>query len=226
LGSPHSIDPAVAWGAGGEAVAAWTQAAGPSFELWSARRPPTGGFGSATRVSTSGAPATAPDLAPSDALVTWNERGGSQQVKTARLLADESGSEPPTEPPPGPTDGAPAGPQGPLTLPPAEVASADTTRPVVSGARISSRLRLKLALSEPAGLTLSIERVRGVSKRRVTQLHRHGHAGLNAVRLPRRVHGRRLPAGRYRAVLQAVDASGNASKRVVVVFRMPRALNR
>jgi antitoxin (DNA-binding transcriptional repressor) of toxin-antitoxin stability system len=70
-----------------------------------------------------------------------------------------------------------------------------------------------LRLSERAGFTVTITR-RG---HRVARVVRAGIAGRNTVTLRKR-----LRAGRYTLVAQAVDAAGNRAGPVKVAFRIGR----
>jgi len=177
-------------------------------------------------MSDADAAATEPAVAATDSLFAWIERSGGVRIKAARRIPT-AGPGPDPDPGPGsgpPGDGAPAGPQGPIG-PPAQVARADGTPPALTHPRVTKRrLRLRFRLSEPAALTITVQRVMATGeKRRIVVLKRDGKRGLNTIGLPTRTAARRLPAGPYRAMVQATDASGNRSKRVAAVFRIPKA---
>lgn len=94
----------------------------------------------------------------------------------------------------------------------------DTTTPTLGGLRATAgrrgRLRVRLNLSEPATLTLRLQRRRGGRYRTVPGQVRHaGVKGANVLRVNGRLRGRRLAAGRYRLVVTAVDAAGNRAVR-------------
>lgn len=113
------------------------------------------------------------------------------------------------------------------------IPAADRTAPVLSGLRFSPRrprtrraLALRLTLSEPAALTVTVQRaVKGRRKgrrcvpgrrtgkrctafKRVAVLKVAGKAGANRIALPRRKLAR---PGRHRIVVRAVDPAGNAA---------------
>jgi DNA-binding beta-propeller fold protein YncE len=75
--------------------------------------------------------------------------------------------------------------------------------------------RLRAKLSEPARLRISMARRRGGRWAKVRVLRPRARPGLNRLRL-----GRLRRAGRYRLVVSATDAAGNASRRRVVRFRV------
>ena len=179
------------------------------------------------RLSSAGISSTEPAVAAGDSLFAWVERAGGVRIEASRRIATDE-PDPGPDPGPGPEppgDGAPAGPQGPVNSPPAQLARVDTTPPRLASARVSRRgARLRLRLSEPARLTITVERLTAAgAKRRVARLQKRGKPGLNTIRLPTRAGGHRLVPGRYRAVAVATDDSGNASKRLAAVFRIPKA---
>jgi hypothetical protein len=223
-GGAGAFDPVPAWGPAGEAVLAWSQSAGQRYEVQSATRPAGGAFQPSVRLSAAGVASTEPAVAPADSLFAWVERSGGVRIEASRRVATDEpdpGSGPGPEPPPG---AGPPGPQGPVTVPPAQLARLDTTPPRIMSARVTKHgARLRVRLSEPAGLAITVERLTGRAKRAIAVLHKQGKRGLNTIRLAKRSKGRRLPPGRYRAVVRATDASGNASKRLAAVFRIPKA---
>jgi hypothetical protein len=98
----------------------------------------------------------------------------------------------------------------------------DRTAPRLSRVRLSRtrlhagrRAVLRLRLSEPARLTVSVNRVR---RRRRGTLHRT--LGAGTAKIPFSV--RRLAVGRHRLTLVARDAAGNASRPVTVRFTIVR----
>ena len=126
----------------------------------------------------------------------------------------------------------------PTPLPPTSPAG-DTTAPAISGlaarpARVRSgrRVTFGFQLSEAAAVQLEIQRaVRGrrdgaacrkptarnrtarrcTRQLRVAVVKAVGKLGTNSARFSLRTRGRALPAGRYRAVVIASDATGNRS---------------
>jgi hypothetical protein len=79
----------------------------------------------------------------------------------------------------------------------------------------AGRRELRLVLSEPARLTLTLARTRPKARKPVARLVRRGVAGTNRLLLPRG-----LRPGSYRATVAAVDAAGNRSRAVAVSFRI------
>jgi hypothetical protein len=75
--------------------------------------------------------------------------------------------------------------------------------------------RLRAKLSEPARLRISVARKRGRRWAKVRVLKPRARAGTNRLRL-----GRLKRVGRYRLVVSARDAAGNASRQRVVRFRV------
>ena len=76
------------------------------------------------------------------------------------------------------------------------------------------RTRFRYTLSEAAQVRLRIQRALPGSHRRyrtVRTLKRTGAKGPNRIRFARRIGGRSLRPGRYRAVIAATDAAGNRS---------------
>ena len=95
--------------------------------------------------------------------------------------------------------------------------AADKSVPVLSrfSAATARRTRFRYALNEPARVTIVIQRAsrRGgrVHYRTFGRLTRSGRQGLNRTARFRKVGGRVLRAGSYRAVARATDVAGNRS---------------
>jgi hypothetical protein len=86
--------------------------------------------------------------------------------------------------------------------------------------RRGKQARLRLTLSAPARLRIVVQRrVHGLGIR-VRTLRFDASAGRVSIRLPRRVRGHLLAAGRYRVSVVAVDAAGNRSATVHRVLRI------
>jgi hypothetical protein len=154
--------------------------------------------------------------------------------------------------------GPPAGPLGGQA--PTGGRIADTQSPLISGfraapsrfavarartplaARLARGTRFRYSLSEPARVTIKIQRalagrragdkcVRPTLKLRragrctlyqtVGTLSRTAKSGANSTRFSGRIGKRALQAGRYRAVIRATDAAGNRSARHMARFRVP-----
>jgi hypothetical protein len=86
---------------------------------------------------------------------------------------------------------------------------------VIDGLRVKRR-KIRYTLSEPAAVTLRVQRVVRGRRKPVRTIRRAGLAGPNRVKL------RALRRGRYRVVAKAVDAAGNASTARKVRFRIAR----
>jgi hypothetical protein len=125
--------------------------------------------------------------------------------------------------------GQPAGPAGPpppaaLVLPniaPLPSSPRHAARPSLRRVRVvprrirsGSRARVQLTLSSPARLRIRLQRRHGRKLVRVRTITATAPAGKVSIRLPRRVHGHVLAAGRYRVSVVAVDATGNRSATV------------
>ena len=100
-------------------------------------------------------------------------------------------------------------------LPPAVVRN----RSLIRGARIvprrvrhGRRAVLRMRLSRPAQVRITITRRSRPHRGRVTVRRVSVPAGRVAIRLPRKVHGRALASGRYRVRVVAVDAQGVRSR--------------
>jgi hypothetical protein len=82
---------------------------------------------------------------------------------------------------------------------------------------VPARTRVRYWLSEPSIARFALDRAVGTRARSSKYVRtrlgfsRRALAGLNSFRLSGRLRGRRLRPGRYRLVLVAVDAAGNAS---------------
>jgi hypothetical protein len=81
--------------------------------------------------------------------------------------------------------------------------------------RVKGARRLRAKVSEPARLRISVARKRGRRWAKVRVLKPPARAGMNRLRL-----GSLRRAGRYRLVVGATDAAGNASRQRVVRFRV------
>jgi hypothetical protein len=153
---------------------------------------------------------------------------------------------PPSDPPPSdpPLTGDPS--TTPSTTQPAPAtpaSAADSVAPAVSGlvaspsrfavgraatavsARVARGTRFRFRLSENATVRIKIlRRVPGTSNRfrKVGTLRRQLTSGSRSVSFSGRLGRKALRAGRYRAVLTAIDASGNRSAPVRVSFRIVR----
>ncbi len=121
----------------------------------------------------------------------------------------------------------------------AAAVTVDSIRPVIRAFRASRRgrraFRFSYHLSEPASVTIAIQRPKRVRSRRclrrpkapgcvrwrtLSRLRQAGAAGTNARRFSGKVRGRPLPAGRYRARATATDAVGNRAGARVVGLRV------
>ena len=78
----------------------------------------------------------------------------------------------------------------------------------------------RYTLSEPAAVTVAIQRSRGRRWVKAATLQRAGRLGANRLRFSGRVGRRKLAPGRYRAVFTATDAGGNRSSGARVGFRV------
>jgi hypothetical protein len=105
-------------------------------------------------------------------------------------------------------------------------------RSLIRGARIvprrvrrGRRAVLRMRLSRPARVLITITRRSRPHRGRITVRRVSLPAGRVAIRLPRKVHGRALATGRYRVRIVAVDAQGVRSRtlrRSFVVRSAPR----
>jgi hypothetical protein len=144
----------------------------------------------------------------------------------ARVLDDQ----PPVDPRPEPgTSGGDPQPGGgadrtaPLlrrvTLTPRRFAVARRAT-AVTAARRGTRIRY--TLSEPAAVTLRVQRLAGGRVHAVGTLRRSGVAGANRVRFSGRIGRRALARGRYGLTVRATDAAGNRSLPRSRTFRIVR----
>ena len=128
--------------------------------------------------------------------------------------------------------GQPAGPPPPaaLVLPniaPLPGSPGHVARPSMSRVRVvprrirsGSRARVQLTLSTAARLRITVQRHDGRKLVRVRTITASAPAGKVSIRLPRRVRGHALAAGRYRVSVVAVDATGNRSATVRRTLRI------
>jgi hypothetical protein len=133
---------------------------------------------------------------------------------------------------PGGAAGAAAGPPPPaaLLLPnivPLPSARRHTARPSLHRVRVvprrmrrGRRARVRLTLSTPARLRIVLQRRAGRRLVRVRTITAAASAGRVSIRLPRRVHGHALVAGRYRVSVVAIDATGTRSATVRRTLRI------
>jgi hypothetical protein len=139
----------------------------------------------------------------------------------------------------GPAGPAPPGPPPlPAALSPVNFAPMPATpvrkraRPAIRRAKLVSRkvrrgrhARLRLTLSAPGKVRITLERSgRGRRVRSASMTVAAGATKLS-VRLPARSHGRALAAGRYRVTITAIDAEGSRSRpvhRLLVIRRKAR----
>jgi uncharacterized delta-60 repeat protein len=125
------------------------------------------------------------------------QSGPVPRTVVARLTAD---------PAPQPQTGAPGDGQEPQPKP-----LADARAPVLSALRLRTPY-LRFRLSEPARVRFILRR-----GRRTTTLTRSGSAGVNRVRL-----AKRLKPGRYRLTATATDAAGNSGSSKHVSFTVKK----
>ena len=96
-------------------------------------------------------------------------------------------------------------------------------RSTATVARTRRGTRIRYALSEPAAVTLRIQRAaRGRRWARVGTLRRSASAGASRVAFSGRIARRALRPGIYRLIVEARDAAGNASLAALKVFRVVR----
>jgi hypothetical protein len=116
-------------------------------------------------------------------------------------------------------DGTPADRTAPaigrITLKPARFT---TVRAKARGARRGTTIRY--SLSEPAAVTLRVERKVGRRFKSAGTLKQAGRAGANRKAFTGRIGRKVLRAGTYRLVLTAVDAAGNRSTAKPRSFRI------
>ena len=111
----------------------------------------------------------------------------------------------------------------PAITPPAGGVLPSTTksRPAIRSAKIKprrikrgKRAVLHLTLSSPGKVTLTISRRSKPKRGRVAVKRVQATGTTVAIRLPRRAHGKKLAAGRYRVAIVTTDALGTRSKTV------------
>ena len=94
----------------------------------------------------------------------------------------------------------------------------DTVAPRLSRVRVTRKRRgVRFRLSEPAVVEVAVDRRRRGRWVRKRTIERSRKAGRRSIRF-----GRRLPAGRYRVVLEAADEGGNDSRPRRRRFRVRR----
>lgn len=145
--------------------------------------------------------------------------------------APAGATEGPTGPPPPPWVLTPPTFQPAPTPPPAMPGTVVKARTAIRSARIvprrvrrGKRATLRLSLSGAGRVQIVIKRLsrphRGrLAVKRVSA----GAAGTVAIRLPGRVHGRSLAAGRYRVSIVVVSSDGSRSRTVRRSFRVRAA---
>jgi hypothetical protein len=77
-------------------------------------------------------------------------------------------------------------------------------------------------MSEPAQVTISIERKRHRRMRKLGSLTAKKQAGKQSTGFSGRLHGKPLKPGSYRATIFAIDSSGLSSDPHRVTFRVVR----
>jgi hypothetical protein len=87
-------------------------------------------------------------------------------------------------------------------------------------ASAAHRTRFRYTLSEPARVTITVQRALKGRYRTVGKLTRNGRQGANSTRFTGRIGRRALRPGRYRAVARATDAAQNRSAPSRARFRI------
>lgn len=96
-------------------------------------------------------------------------------------------------------------------------------RPVLSSGRgVKHGTEFTYSMSEPAQVTISIERKRHRRMRKLASLTAKKQAGKQSTRFSGRLHGKPLKPGSYRATIFATDSSGLSSDPHRVTFRVVR----
>jgi hypothetical protein len=173
------------------------------------------------------------DLAHAQRVVDGDGDCGARTDRGAYELqappVDPSGCPGPVSDPPAP-DPAPDPPvPGPASNPPSDGAPVDRVAPLLSRVRATPGragrgIRVSFSLSEPARMTIVLQRKRRPRAGRRARwarfhvLRGDGQPGRNSI--SSRLSGRRLAAGSYRARILAMDAAGNRSRRRVVSFQV------
>jgi hypothetical protein len=154
--------------------------------------------------------------------------------------ASGGGDTPPADQPPAdqpPANQPPAGSGDQQVQGARTTGTADAQAPLITGFRFSNKTfavgraltaisalahgtKLRYTLSEAAKVTVKIQRVS--TRRIVGKLTRSGVRGANTIKFSGRIGRKALKAGRYRAVLTAIDAAGNRSSASRVSFRVVR----
>src|SRR5215210_1949615 len=183
-------------------------AGGPDGALWFTES----GTASIGRITTDGAITHYP--VPTSASSPWGIAAGPDGAiwftenatgKIGRLVPD-----PPAGPPPPPSSDTTAPVfAGRLRAVPARFRVA-RRRPIES-TRVPAGTTFRWALSEPATVTIRLQRRKGRRWVRAGQLRRQAAAGKNRLRFSGRIKRKALRRGRYRAVARAIDAAGNRS---------------
>jgi subtilisin-like proprotein convertase family protein len=79
----------------------------------------------------------------------------------------------------------------------------------IGRSRTARGTRIRFSLSEPAAVSLKIQRAKGRRFVTVGTLRHNGRAGANRVAFTGRIRHRALRRGSYRLIVSAVDAAGN-----------------
>jgi CSLREA domain-containing protein len=116
-------------------------------------------------------------------------------------------------------------PSGDQSAPGSAATTGDELAPVflaasIAPAKLKSSAKLRFKLSERARVVITVERKRGRRFVAVGRLTMTGVEGSNVKTIPRRIGGRRLAAGTYRATLVGSDTAGNRSAPKRVKFRV------
>jgi hypothetical protein len=145
-----------------------------------------------------------------NARVADGDGDGSAAPDMGAFERPEPGSQP-TPGGEGTSDASGSTPTGQTDLAPVLSRLAVTPRKFVLGARSARRGGFRFALSEPARVTIKIQRLRLGRKRTVGRIARTGRAGANRMAFSGRLHKRKLKPGRYLASAVAVDTAGQRS---------------
>jgi hypothetical protein len=114
--------------------------------------------------------------------------------------------------------------QDPAVRPAADSSAPRLSKLSLAPAAFRSSSKLGYSLSEAAKVSIRIERrtKNGRFARLRGALSDNGEAGKNTKSIKRRLAGKKLASGRYRLVLKATDAAGNASSAQRIAFRIKR----
>jgi FtsP/CotA-like multicopper oxidase with cupredoxin domain len=148
-------------------------------------------------------------------------RANDNDFDLAQMGFDLHVQDPPPPPPPSGGESQPQTtptptPSGAESQPHTTPHAADHTAPVIRGLRVTRlarATRVRLALSEPARLTVTVSR----HGHRVARVSRAGVRGPNTLKVRKR-----LRPGRYAVIARAVDAAGNNARPVKVRLRIRR----